>query len=104
MRIAVDWGSTHFRAMLVNDQGQVIDRVESEQGILSPAMQAQAIDNRFAQVIDQHCGRWLSDAPSLTCFLGGMIGSRNGWQEVPYLDNSRWLMHHVVCLRHKYNE
>ncbi len=91
MRIAVDWGSTHFRAMLVNDHGQVVDRVESTQGILSSAMQAQKNDNRFAQVIEQHCRRWLSDAPSLTCFLGGMIGSRNGWQEVPYLDNSRWL-------------
>ncbi|MAZ86704.1 MAG: hypothetical protein CL693_03595 [Cellvibrionaceae bacterium] len=94
MRIAVDWGSTHFRAMRVNDSGQVIDRVKSEQGVLSRSMQddrGYQDNQRFAQVIEQHCHAWLSDTPSASCFLGGMIGSRSGWQEVPYLDSTQWL-------------
>ncbi|AIF46613.1 2-dehydro-3-deoxygalactonokinase [Dyella japonica] len=74
--IGLDWGSTYLRAYRFDARGQVLEKRALPYGIRHlpeggyPAAFAQAVEG------------W-PDAPVLAC---GMVGSRNGWREVPYLD------------------
>lgn len=77
--IGVDWGSSSFRAYLISRQGEVLDKVETSQGIFS-------LDaNGFAGVLFDVCGDWLATDPDLPILMSGMVGSRAGWQEMPYV-------------------
>lgn len=75
--IAVDWGTTTARAALVGCDGRVLDTREAPLGI-------QAVrDARFAQALDTLLGDWRElDVRRLA---SGMIGSRQGWVEAPYV-------------------
>ncbi len=76
--VAVDWGSTNFRARLVID-GEVEDRVESPDGIRHRR------DRDFDDILGAHCGHWARQHPGIPVIMSGMIGSREGWREVPYV-------------------
>jgi len=77
--IAIDWGSSAFRAFLLDVQGQVLDRKTTTDGVL-------AINGAsYHQVIIDHCGEWLEATPALSIIMAGVIGSRNGWKETPYI-------------------
>jgi 2-dehydro-3-deoxygalactonokinase len=76
--IAVDWGTSSFRAYRVDAQGQILDRRSAARGILTVAAGA------FAAVLAEEVGPWLEQEPG-AIFMCGMIGSRQGWTEVPYL-------------------
>jgi 2-dehydro-3-deoxygalactonokinase len=73
--IAVDWGITSFRAWRLAPDGTVLDRMSGPFGIRSVA------DRDFAGVLERAVGAW-RPAPVLMC---GMIGSRQGWVEAPYV-------------------
>ncbi|MEI7785975.1 MAG: 2-dehydro-3-deoxygalactonokinase [Betaproteobacteria bacterium] len=75
--IAVDWGSSSLRAVLMDRQGEILQRRQFEQGVL------QVPPGRFEQVFEQHLGDWLADSQAL-CLISGMAGSRQGWREAPY--------------------
>ena len=75
--IAVDWGSSSLRAVLMDRQGQILQRRQFEQGVL------QVAPGQFEQVFEQHLGDWLADSQAL-CLISGMAGSRQGWREAPY--------------------
>lgn len=78
--IAVDWGTTSLRAALLDDAGAVLDRVARPKGIL-------AVDGgRFADELAAVCGAWRDAHPKVPVLMAGMIGSRQGWFETPYLD------------------
>lgn len=91
MLIAIDWGSSHFRALLLNESGEVLHRSESDQGILSHHFEDDHSGEHFSKVVQQHCQRWLDEYGSVPCYLGGMIGSRSGWIETDYFDHQQWL-------------
>jgi 2-dehydro-3-deoxygalactonokinase len=75
--ILVDWGTTRFRAYLV-DGTTIVDRRESEEGVSAlRAGQHQAVFRAW-------CGAWLEREPDLPVALVGMVGSREGWVEAPY--------------------
>lgn len=75
--IAIDWGTTNFRAFLMDNQ-HVIDRTARSCGLLS-------IDNHaFASTLQQNLSSWLKDHGPLPIMMAGMVGSRQGWHEVPY--------------------
>lgn len=77
--IVVDWGTTSLRAMLVDGTRDIIAQVESESGI-------QFIkDQRFEQELLEVIGPWLKDYGPLPVLALGMITSKNGWIEVPYV-------------------
>lgn len=78
--IAVDWGTSRFRAYLVAGNGVVLDRIESEEGIASLSV------GQHRDVFLRHCHAWMAEHPVAKIILVGMIGSRNGWVEVPYVD------------------
>jgi 2-dehydro-3-deoxygalactonokinase len=75
--IAVDWGTTSCRAYRLH-AGVVIDRREVRAGILHMASES------FAAALRDLVGLWLADGEH-RIVLGGMIGSRNGWVETPYV-------------------
>ena len=77
--IGVDWGTTSFRAYLMDALGGVQDRITSPMGIL------QVETNAFEAVLERQLGEWLAGQPDLPIIASGMIGSRQGWVEVPYL-------------------
>jgi 2-dehydro-3-deoxygalactonokinase len=73
MMIAIDWGSSSLRAYLLDSAGQILEQRRSAQGIL-------ACEGRYAQTLAQLIEGWPGDI-----VLCGMITSRNGWIELPYL-------------------
>lgn len=75
--IGVDWGTSSLRAYKLDQTGQIIEAVSTDKGILHVE------NNAFAAVLDDIIGRWRT--PGLPVILSGMIGSRQGWIEVPYL-------------------
>jgi 2-dehydro-3-deoxygalactonokinase len=74
--IAVDWGTTSFRAAAMARDGATLARVASGQGILKAAGRG------FEAVLFEEIAG--IDAPGAPILLSGMIGSRNGWIEAPY--------------------
>lgn len=75
--IAIDWGSSCLRSYLLDQQGQLIASRQSADGILM----LQHAD--FASVLQQQCKDWLEQCELI--MMAGMITSRHGWYEVPYL-------------------
>ncbi len=76
--IGVDWGTTSFRAFRVARDGAIRDRRAGPRGILNVP------DGRFGDTLRDEIGPWLA-AGEAHVLLSGMIGSRQGWKEAPYL-------------------
>lgn len=76
MSIYVDWGTSAFRAWLLDETGEVRARHAAPCGI------ATVEGGDFAGVLQREIGPWLSANAGIT--LSGMITSRNGWAETPY--------------------
>lgn len=74
--IGLDWGSTHLRAYRFDERGLVEDVRALSCGI------RQLPAGGFVEAFTQALSGW-PQVPVLAC---GMVGSRNGWLEVPYLD------------------
>lgn len=76
--IAVDWGSTHFRAKLVVD-GVVAASTSSPDGIRH--REGRDCD----EILALHCAAWKHTHPNARVLMSGMIGAREGWVEAPYV-------------------
>jgi 2-dehydro-3-deoxygalactonokinase len=77
--IAIDWGSSSFRAYLISPNGEVLDEVASGDGIGSVAAGA------YPATLKRLTGKWLEAYPSLPVIASGMVGSRHGWREAAYV-------------------
>ncbi len=75
--IGVDWGTSSFRAYRLRGR-EVLDRLALPLGILGVA------GGRFEGALQRAVGPWLADGER-RILLSGMIGSRQGWVEAPYL-------------------
>lgn len=76
--VGIDWGTTRFRAYLIDEHGDVIDHVQSDDGLMAVK------PGGFPAVLALRCGMWLARAPSIPILMAGMVGSRNGWVEAAY--------------------
>lgn len=92
--IALDWGTTSFRAYRVGPSGAVLETISAPEGILSLR------DGDFETALERHIGQWDTSIPVMAA---GMITSRQGWIELPYLpcpasasDLARALHHHTT--------
>jgi 2-dehydro-3-deoxygalactonokinase len=77
--ILIDWGTTNFRAWLVDREGKVMDRREAPGGIM------QVPAGGFPRALENHVGEWRAAYPGLDILMSGMVGSKQGWAEAPYL-------------------
>lgn len=74
--IGLDWGSSSLRAYLLDEQGGILETRTRGWGIrrLPPG--------GFDAALDDVLAGW----PALPLLASGMVGSRDGWREVPYVD------------------
>lgn len=72
--IAVDWGTTAFRAYAVSG-GRITSRHERPVGVMALA------DGTHAAILGEAVQTL---GPAGAIVLSGMVGSRQGWREVPY--------------------
>ena len=75
---AVDWGTTRFRAWLLDAAGEAVAERRSDEGLLAVPRE------RFAAVLEEHLAA-MNAAASLPVTMCGMVGSRQGWIEAPYV-------------------
>ncbi|MGX9522729.1 2-dehydro-3-deoxygalactonokinase [Vibrio mediterranei] len=78
--ILVDWGTSNFRAFLVDAEGNELDQMAYEMGLL------QVEKREFEKALVSMLSEWREDFRDYPVLMGGMIGSRNGWVEVPYVE------------------
>ena len=76
--VGIDWGTTRFRAYLIDETGAVIERISSDDGIMAVK------PGGFPAVLAIRCGMWLARDPNIPVLMAGMVGSRNGWVEASY--------------------
>jgi len=76
--IAIDWGTTRARAYRMDRSGRVLGERTEPLGI------QQLGGLGFPEALSRLLGDWDGDAvPRLAC---GMVGSRQGWREAPYVE------------------
>ncbi|MCS7266639.1 MAG: 2-dehydro-3-deoxygalactonokinase [Geminicoccaceae bacterium] len=76
--IGIDWGSSSFRAFLVDARGAVLARIATRDGVL--AVPPGGFDATLVRLL----GAWFEAHPRLPVLASGMVGSRQGWHEVAY--------------------
>ena len=78
--IAVDWGTSRLRAWAMSASGEVLAGLECDRGMkdLTPS--------DFEPVLLERIASWLPAGRRGLVVGCGMVGSREGWVEVPYLD------------------
>jgi 2-dehydro-3-deoxygalactonokinase len=79
--VALDWGSTSLRAFLLGPGGEVLASRAAQQG--SAAMRGAA--TAYEAALDHIAGDWLASDPALPVLACGMVGSKHGWTEAPYV-------------------
>jgi 2-dehydro-3-deoxygalactonokinase len=77
--IAVDWGTTNRRAWTLGPDAKVLGERADSGGLLSVA------DRSFADSLGPFVGDWLEAGSKVPIVMAGMVGSRMGWLEAPYV-------------------
>lgn len=77
--IALDWGTSSLRAYLLGENGACLAQASGAFGILKVA------DGGFDATYVRVCESWQRDYGPLPVLASGMIGSRQGWLEAPYV-------------------
>ncbi len=75
--IAVDWGTTSFRAALIAPDGEILSELSQPRGVLSFKQ------GEFAPYLISTCAG-MTKAGGQSFVLSGMVGSKDGMAEVPY--------------------
>lgn len=78
--IGIDWGTSTLRAYLLAADGSMIDRRALPWGIQH--LPAGGYAEAFLTIV----GGWRDRGPDLPVLAAGMVGSRTGWREVPYVE------------------
>ncbi|CCD87500.1 2-keto-3-deoxygalactonate kinase [Bradyrhizobium sp. ORS 285] len=77
--VAVDWGTSSFRAWLMAADGAQLAETRGSEGMLHCASAG------FAPVLHDHIEKLGAAAADLPVLICGMAGARQGWVEAPYL-------------------
>jgi len=77
--LALDWGTSNLRACLLDAKGQSIEHRSAPGGVMA------VVGGAFEQALLSLCSDWLTQH-NCALIASGMIGSRQGWKEAPYLD------------------
>jgi len=88
--IAVDWGTSSFRAYLIEDD-VITDTIKTNDGM--KFVKKNNFENTFINLIE----KWLIKNKRIDVLASGMLGARQGWIEAPYekapcsLDNINYI-------------
>lgn len=77
--LALDWGTSSLRAYLLAGATDVLAKRSADWGIMHLP------EGGFAGAVDALCGDWLREHRALPVIAAGMVGSAQGWLEVPYV-------------------
>ena len=77
--ILADWGTTNLRAWAMGHGGEILGHRSQGSGLLAVK------ERRFAETFVGFCGDWLDAKRPVPALLSGMVGSKMGWREAPYL-------------------
>ncbi len=76
--IIVDWGTTAFRAWLVDAaDGTVLAEVPEGTGMRELSR------SQYASYCHDRLGAWLFETPAPPIYMAGMVGAVQGWHEAP---------------------
>lgn len=92
--IALDWGTSSLRAYLLADAGTVLAEEARPWGIMSTP------GGDFAAALATLTEDWRRRDPDLPVIAAGMIGSAQGWQEIPYVPCPTGPDELVAAMRH----
>lgn len=76
--IAINWGSSNFRAYRLNAEGKVEAEKSSGRGAVSVPPEG------FPDALMAEVGDWISEGER-KILMCGMVGARRGWKEAPYV-------------------
>jgi 2-dehydro-3-deoxygalactonokinase len=76
--IAINWGTSNFRAFKIDSNGILEAEKTSSRGALSVP------SGGFPDALMAEVGDWIR-AGEEKVLMSGMVGARRGWKEVPYL-------------------
>lgn len=77
--IAVDWGTTNRRAWALDATGDVLAERGDGEGLLAVKQ------GGFARSFADFARPWLTGGRKLPVVMCGMVGSKLGWSEAPYI-------------------
>lgn len=77
--VAVDWGTTSFRAYLLDGYGNIMKKIRDDCGILG------VVAGDFEKTLIGQLSRFCVDLTNVTVICCGMVTSRNGWLETEYI-------------------
>ena len=77
--IAVDWGTSNFRAYLMKND-EVLDKISSNDGMKFVKK------NYFENILIKNISKWLPSNEVIEILASGMVGAKQGWIEVPYTE------------------
>jgi len=77
--IALDWGTSSLRAWLLDATGAIAATRSAALGIMHIS------DARFEAAFLEVCGDWIEAHAGIRVIASGMVGSRQGWHEAPYV-------------------
>jgi 2-dehydro-3-deoxygalactonokinase len=77
--VVADWGTTNLRAWAMAPDGAVLGERSGGRGLLGIE------GGRFAEALAELCGDWLAGPGKMPVVMSGMVGSKLGWREAPYL-------------------
>jgi 2-dehydro-3-deoxygalactonokinase len=77
--LGIDWGTTNVRGFWLDAEGAVVDRRCAPVGL------RQIPAGGWPTAFDRLFGDWVAADARVPVLLSGMVGSRHGWSEAPYL-------------------
>lgn len=89
--IALDWGTSSLRAYRLGAAGRVLELRTSPWGVMKlpevvhPENTGVDVKASFEFAFEEVCSDWIRAAPHAPVIAAGMVGSRQGWREAPYL-------------------
>lgn len=86
--VAGDWGTSHLRLFLCRG-AEILQGAHgpgiAELGSSTTGADPEARDSTFRSVLSGLLAPWIEQHGRLPVWLAGMVGSRNGWRETPYV-------------------
>jgi 2-dehydro-3-deoxygalactonokinase len=87
--IGLDWGTSSLRAYRLGRSGTTLDQRCFAQGVMNlpfvPNQPKEQREELFQTIFEEACGDWALTSPNAPIIACGMVGSSQGWWDVPYL-------------------